>query len=104
MTEERDMATAGRPVASLTKDDIPTLRNIPVYAGGEEIGHVGDVYYDEETARVECIGVKGDALGFSRRWMPARDATLADDGLHLTYGREGLDGAPQWDDDADLDD
>jgi len=34
----------GQPIGTLTKDEIPQLRNLPVYAGGEEIGHVGDIY------------------------------------------------------------
>ena len=93
-----------RPIETLTIDDIPTLRNIPVYAGdGEEIGHVGDVYYDEAAGRVECVGIAGDAVGFRRVMVPVQGATLADDGLHLGYGRDRLDTSPEFDDD-DFDD
>lgn len=93
----------GQPIGALTKDDIPQLRNLPVYANGEEIGHVGDIYYDEDTERVECVGIAGDGIGFKRNWLPAQGAVLQDDGLHLAYGRDRLEGAPSWDDDADLD-
>ena len=93
----------GQPIGSLTKDDIPQLRNLPVYANGEEIGHVGDIYYDEDTETVQCVGIAGDGLGFKRNWVPAQGALLQDDGLHLGYGRDRFEGAPGWDDDGDLD-
>jgi uncharacterized protein (TIGR02271 family) len=92
----------GRPIETLGEDQVPELRNVPVYAGGEEIGHVGDIYYDEGTGQVACVGVKGDALGFSRQWIPAQGAMLQDDGLYLDYGREQFDDAPGAD--AELDD
>src|SRR3954452_10605856 len=94
---------AGRPIDAFTENEIPELRNVPVYADGEEIGHVGDIYYDEETQQVECVGIKGGFFGMKRQWIPARGAMLQDDGLHVTYGRGDFDEAPRWDDD-DLDD
>ena len=94
--------TEGRPIETLTEDEIPQLRNIPVYADGDEIGHVGDIYYDEDGGRVQCVAVKGDALGFQRQWIPAQGAVLRDDGLYLSYGRDRVANAPRWDDD-DLD-
>jgi len=93
----------GQPIGTLTKDDIPQLRNLPVYANGEEIGHVGDIYYNEDSEQVECVGVAGDGIGFKRNWVPVEGAVLQDDGLHLGYGADRLEGAPSWDDDADLD-
>ena len=85
-------------VSQLTKDDIPTLRNIPVYTGdGEQIGHVGDVYYDEESERVQSVGVAADAIGFARRMIPVAGAKLDDDGLHLPYARADVEGAPEVD-------
>src|SRR4051812_10783203 len=48
----------GTPIEALSEDQVPELRNVPVYAGGEEIGHVGDIYYDEGTGHVACVGVK----------------------------------------------
>ena len=95
--------TAGRPIASMTEDEIPQLRNLPVYAQGEEIGHVGDIYYDEERRTVECVGVSGGLLGMKRQWVPAQGAMLADDGLHLDYGRQQLDDAPRWEDEDNID-
>jgi uncharacterized protein (TIGR02271 family) len=93
----------GRPIDSFTEEQVPELRNIPVFANGEEIGHVGDIYYNDGDGRVECVGIKGDALGFKRQWVPAQGALLQDDGLHLGYGRDRFEGAPGWDDDAELD-
>lgn len=92
------MATNGTPIEQLREDQIPELRNIPVYANGEEIGHVGDIYYDDASGGVACVGVKGDSLGVSRQWVPAQGAVLMEDGLYLGYGREQFADAPRWDD------
>lgn len=89
----------GRPIESLTENEVPELRNVPVYANGDEIGHVGDIYYDDEGGRVACVGIKGDALGFKRQWIPAEGAMLREDGLYLDYGRDQFEDAPRWDDD-----
>ena len=88
----------------LTKRDIPRLRNIPVRtADDEEIGHVGDVYYDEATGRVECVGVPGDAVGFTNVVVPAHGAALEGDTLRLPYTREQLRDFGRRDDAAELD-
>ena len=92
----------GRSIESFTENDIPQLRDVPVYANGEEIGHVGDIYYDDESQHVECVGIKGGWFGMKRQWIPAQGAVLQEDGLHVTYGRGDFDEAPRWDDE-DLD-
>jgi uncharacterized protein (TIGR02271 family) len=95
--------TEGRPIETLSEEQIPELRNVPVYANGDEIGHVGDIYYDEDAGTVQCVGVAGDGLGFKRQWIPARGAMLREDGLHVGYGRDQAESAPRWDDEQDLD-
>ena len=89
--------------SELGKDDIPKLRNIPVVTSdGEEIGHVGDAYYDEASERLECVGVAADAIGLSKRVIPVTGATIDDDGkLRLPYTRAQVEGAPDWEDNAD---
>ena len=88
---------------SLMRADVPKLRNIPVVTSdGEEIGHVGDAYYDEDTDRLQCVGVAGDAVGLTKRVVPVGGATIDGDGrLRLPYTREQIEGSPEWDDDAD---
>ena len=90
-----------REMGQLTKDDIPKLRNIPVVASdGEEIGHVGDAYYDEGSGRLECVGVAADAIGFSKRMIPVSGATIDEEGkLRLPYTKAQIEGAPDWDGD-----
>ena len=87
-------------LSTMTKDQIPTLRNIPVYtAEGEEIGHVGDAYYDEDSGQLRCVGIAADGgLGLAKRMIPVQGATLDDRGLHLPYGRGDVEGSPEMDD------
>ena len=81
--------------------DIPKLRNIRVHTSdGETIGHVGDIYYDD-AGMIECVGVEGDAVGLRRLLVPVAGAVLGDDGLHLPYGRDRLDTAPDVEGDVD---
>ena len=90
---------------TLTVDDLPKLRNVPVVGpDGDEIGHVGDAYYDEETGQLEYIGIEGDWLGLTKKVVPAHAAQLREDNrLYLPYGREQIGGAPDVEDD-ELDD
>ena len=91
--------------SELTRADVPKLRNIPVVAAdGEELGHVGDAYYDEATDRLECVGVAGDALGLTKRVIPVAGATIDSDGrLRVPYTRAQIEGSPDWDDAAETD-
>jgi uncharacterized protein (TIGR02271 family) len=89
-------------VDQLTHDQIPELRDIPVYtADGDELGHVGDVYYDENTRRVECVAVSGGFLGLKKRVVPAQGARLDKRGLHLPYSKDEVEGSPDYDRDLD---
>ena len=91
-------------VSQYTQDQIPELRNIPVYSSdGEELGHVGDAYYDEGTGRLEAVAIKGDALGFTKKVIPVAGAQLDDRGLQLPFGRNDLEGGPDFGED-DVDD
>ncbi len=86
----------------LGKHDIPKLRNIPVVTSdGEELGHVGDAYYDETSDRLECVGVAGDAIGLSKRVIPVSGATIEDGRLRLPYTKAQIEGSPEWDDSDD---
>jgi uncharacterized protein (TIGR02271 family) len=91
--------------SDLTRADVPKLRNIPVVTSdGEEIGHVGDAYYDEDSDRLQCVGVAGDALGLTKRVVPVGGATIDADGrLRLPYTRDQIEGSPEWGDDVDDD-
>jgi uncharacterized protein (TIGR02271 family) len=78
-------------IAELRKEDVPQLRNIPVFAAdGEQIGHVGDVYYDETSEQITCVGVPGDTLGFKNVMVPVSGAQLTNEGLQLPYRKDQL--------------
>jgi uncharacterized protein (TIGR02271 family) len=86
--------------SELTREQLPQIRNIPVYgADGEQLGHVGDAYYDEATERLACVGIAADAIGFAKRVVPVQGATIDDDGLHLAFGQTDIEGAPEIDED-----
>ena len=97
-------------ISDIGREDIPKLRNIPVVTSdGEEIGHVGDAYYDETSERLQCVGVAGDTIGLSKRVIPVGGATIDEEGnLRLPYTRAQVENAPDWDEDdspaADYDD
>lgn len=77
--------------AALTRDDVPELRNLPVITlDGVELGHVGDVWYDEATGAIHTVGVAGDALGLRRVELPAANAVLRPDALQLAHTRAEL--------------
>ena len=91
-------------VSEYTKDRIPELRNLPVYdTDGEELGKVGDAYYDEDSGRLEAVAVAGDALGFSKRVVPVQGATIDDRGIHLGYSGGDVQGAPDFEEDDRVD-
>lgn len=83
---------------NLTVDDIPTLRRIPAFtADGQKLGHVGDVYYDEETNQVRCVGLPGDALGVTNVTVPVTGARIENDALILPWNSDQMREAPQAD-------
>ena len=89
---------------TLTREDVPRIRNVPVLTSdGEEIGHVGDVYYEEVSGRVECVGVPGDAIGFTNVMVPVAGAQLTEDGLRLPFTRDQLRDYGDVEREADLD-
>lgn len=89
-------------VEQLTEDRIRELRDVPVFtADGEELGDVSDVYYDDNTGRIECIAVSGGFLGLKKRVVPAAGARLDKGGLHLPYRKDDIEGSPDYDNDLD---
>jgi hypothetical protein len=76
---------------TLTTEDVPRMHGVPfLTSDGEEIGHVGDVYYEAASRRVECVGVPGDAIGLTKLMVPVGGAQLTEDGLRLPFTRDQL--------------
>jgi hypothetical protein len=89
---------------TLTREDVPRIRDVPVLTSdGEEIGHVGEIYYEEVSGRVECVGVPGDAIGFTRVMVPVAGAQLTEDGLRLAFSRDQLRDYGDLEREAELD-
>jgi hypothetical protein len=96
----RDMAQ-GR----ITVDELREIRNAPVYtAEGEEFGHVGEIWYDEDTREARYLKVGRGALGLRAVCVPVQGGTVRDDGFQVPYGREQLESSPEFGEDEDLTD
>lgn len=85
----------------ITYGDIEGLIGAKVHgAGGRSLGKVETVYVDDRTDEPTFALVKTGKLGKGASFVPLRDATAEDDGLHVPYTKERVTGAPSLDDDG----
>lgn len=86
----------------ITYDDIDRIVGGKVHGeGGTSIGKVETVYVDDHTDEPTFALVKTGLLGSRTSFVPLRDATIDDDGVHVPYTRDRVTGAPSFDDDGD---
>ena len=83
-------------------DELREIRNAPVYtADGEEFGHVGEIWYDDETREARYLKVGRGALGLRAVCVPVQGGTLRDDGFQVPYSRDQLEQSPEFGEDED---
>ena len=91
--------TAG---GGISVDELREIRNAPVYTSdGEEFGHVGEIWYDEDTREARYLKVGRGALGLRAVCVPVQGGTIREDGFQLPYGRDQLEGSPDFGEDEE---
>ena len=88
---------------AIGNEDVAALeRAVVVGSGGEELGVVHGVYYDNRTDRPVWVAVGGGTAGPGVSLVPLTTASLRGDALHVPYDREQLGRAPHHDADREL--
>lgn len=86
----------------MSVDELREVRNAPVYtADGEEFGHVGEIWYDDDTREARYLKVGRGALGLRAVFVPVQGGTLRDDGFQVPYSRDQLEQSPEFGEDED---
>ena len=86
---------------SITVDELRDVEGAPVYTSdGEEVGHVGEIWYDDDTREAQWLKVGRGALGMKAVFVPVQGADFRDDGVHVPYGVDQLRDSPEGDEDA----
>lgn len=65
--------------------------------GGDKIGKVGQLYYDDATGQPEFVTVNTGLFGRKESFVPVTDATLDGDRLTLPFTKDQIKDAPSVD-------
>ncbi|HEX5510536.1 MAG TPA: PRC and DUF2382 domain-containing protein [Actinomycetales bacterium] len=71
-------------------------------AGGDKIGKVGQVYFDDQTGHPEWVTVNTGFFGTSESFVPLREATFQNGDLRVPYDKTRVKDAPNIDETAHL--
>ncbi|MEU3459288.1 PRC and DUF2382 domain-containing protein [Streptomyces sp. NPDC006733] len=84
--------------------DANELKGLTAYdAGGEKIGHVQEVYFDDRTGRPDWVTVKTGLFGSKESFVPLAGARSDGDALHVAHDKATVKDAPRLDADQHLD-
>jgi uncharacterized protein (TIGR02271 family) len=72
-------------------------------AGGDKIGKIGQVYFDDQTGDAEWVTVNTGFFGTSESFVPLREATVHDGELRVPYDKAKVKDAPNIEETAHLD-
>jgi len=76
------------------------MRGAPVYDdGGEKIGKVEEIFYDEQSRVPEWIGIGTGFFGTKRVLVPVEGAQATEDGLMIAYPKDQVKDSPDIDED-----
>jgi uncharacterized protein (TIGR02271 family) len=87
----------------LSADELARAENAPVYdSSGEQIGHVGEIWADEQSGQAEWLKIGTGFLGMKNLFVPVQGGRLEEDGFHAAYSKDQVEGSPElegeWDD------
>ena len=71
-------------------------------SAGEKVGKVAQVYLSNRDDQVEWLTVHTGLFGMRENFVPAQDATFADDEVRVSATKDQIKNAPQIDADAEL--
>ena len=87
----------------------PTQNNIAEWRGrevvdnfGQRIGSIDEIYVDTQTGQPEWLAVKMGMLGSKLSFVPIVEATEAEDGVRVPYGKAQVKEAPSAEPDGQL--
>jgi len=85
-----------------TLDELRSGTTAPVIdANGEKLGHVGEIWMDDETGEPEYLKVGRGFLGMKATLVPVRGGHFEEDGFHTQYTKDQLENAPEFEDEDD---
>ena len=84
----------------MTMDQLSAMRGAPVYDdGGEKIGTVEEIFYDEQTGAPEWIGTGTGFFGTKRVLVPTARASASEDAVTVPYSKQQVSDSPDIDSD-----
>src|SRR5688572_22610104 len=85
---------------AVTIDQLSEARGVAVYdAGGEKIGAVEEIFYDEQTRQPEWLGIGTGFFGTKRVLVPVQGADMREDGFYVPYAKDQVKDSPDIDED-----
>ncbi len=79
-----------------TIEELAAAQGRPVVGSdGSRLGDVDAIYYDNETNEPEWIGIATGFIATQRVVVPAHNARVDEDGVHVPYARDHIVNAPQ---------
>lgn len=89
----------------ISTDQVDTLLrgNGTVYGANDaKIGHVGQIYLDDQTSQPEWLTVKTGLFGTGQSFVPLTDARVTGDDVHVPYDKDLVKDAPRVDEEQHL--
>ncbi|MEO8220933.1 MAG: PRC and DUF2382 domain-containing protein [Specibacter sp.] len=66
---------------------------------GYEIGHIGQIYMDDDTGQPEWVTVKTGLFGTAERFIPLAEGTIEADSIRVPYDKSTVKDSPRMNDD-----
>ena len=85
-----------------TQHDLERLQHATVYAQGDRVGDVDQVYLDDDTDTPKWVTVSTGLFGSQTSFVPIDDAALDGDRLEVTVSKAEIKDAPRLDGDTHL--